>query len=966
MTIKYKIVNMCIRIREKQMMADKELKEFNVKEYMHNFEKSLNYMVAVLFAISVTAVWYFCQGMSWSDLQDALSKLYYEPKEIFYVIVAVLPTLPYYFCYTLKNDLNWTCDIKKRDMNGLLKIFVFYEVGVMSIIYLLMQKDLQFSASKLIIAAINIVLLSFYIYLVTKEYQQNMNPEKSIEYFYILVIFAAFIFLYLLIHSVANLIKGNVTQNFTVLGIMLLFAVNTGINTFFLANGKTDRKIGIISNRIKIMIPILSVSTFPVSVFYCYWNEETSWKSMLFIAAWITFYEIILSLIKCEDTRHKVFLCIITFIVFVFGVPFAICQSDSPNAALIMNWFILLGVSIYMAAIKYWGYILINMYHSKCQPMELEPEMVLMVTWFRNSILGSMLFMMILLLNEQYFFFLLGILFLSICSEWFVYHYILDDKMKPKNKGFNRRKVFEFISITLPIIFFMITTIFDLTPAAKILFAYLSQSPQESISIMTGVGCILIILVLRYITRERKRSKDEPIQTPEKFFSKILKNPLEALEDSSINIISALNSALHGTSRKKLIDILCAEFIYIVLYIVFLITTFSHTENILTGVILLFVVGVLDWFFVSKYLVDYYIGRIKMGDKIFEFRKIFIGKWKTLLDNVEVFQEKSQKQLEIGERLRPILFFMGSSYNHYDEFTKPEHYESIAQAACSLELIHKASLILDDFIDQDTLRHGEPTFYKEFEDKSYDKAEDKSEEIKKYLYKIILWGNKMLAMAYDNFIDCKDSFKCGDTVTLNNLKKLSQIIEDLDLGCYKELAKGSYEKETESEVDEMIYLETVSLIQGSMELGYSCFHEAQGESCHDDIEELGKALGYIFQWLNDLEPYSQKNRYSWHKGNKENFDSGKKSIVLWTLTHELTEEEKQNYDLTKYKDVQKLFVKKKIEDIILKDVYKKIEEINSILQKLEPGNESWCNAFRELFDKAMASKDRSDLSIKAL
>lgn len=946
------------------MMADKEMKEFNVKEYMHDFEKSLNYMVAVLFAISVTAVCYFCQGMSWSDLGDALSELYNEPKEIFYVIVAVLPTLPYYFCYTLKNDPNWTCDIKKRDMDGLLKIFVFYEVGVMSIIYLLMQRDLHFSASKLIIAAINIGLLGFYIYLVTKEYQQNMNPEKSIEYFYILVIFAAFVFLYLLIHSVANLIKGNVTQNFTVLGIMLLFAVNTGINTFFLAYCKTDSKIGIVSNRIKIMIPILSVSTFPVSVFYCYWNEETSWKSILFIAALITLYEIVLALIKCEDTRHKIFLCVILFIIFVLSVPFTIMRSGTLSADLIMKWLILLGISIYMAAIKYWGYILINMYNSQYQSLKLKPEIVIMVTWFRNSILGSMLFMMILLLNEQYFFFLLGILFLSICSEWFVYHYILDDRIKPKNKGFNRRKVFEFSSITLPIIFFMISTIFDFTPMANILFVYLSQSPQESISIMTGIGCILIILALRYITLKRKSTKDEPVQTQGQLFSKILKNPLEALEDNSINIISALNTALRGTSRKNLIEILCTEFIYVVLYIVCLITKFNHTENILTGAILLFIVGVSDWFLVSRHLIDYYIGRIKMGDKILEFRRIFKEKWKTLLESMEVFQEKSQKQFEIGERLRPILFFMGSSYNHYDEFTKPEHYESIAQAACSLELIHKASLILDDFIDQDTLRHGVPTFYKEFLDKSEDKTEDKTEDNKKYLYKIILWGNKMLALAYDNFIDCKDSFKCGDTVTLDNLKKLSQIIEDLDLGCYKELTKGSYEKETESEVNEMIYLETVSLIRGSMELGYNCFHEAQGEVCRDNIEKLGEALGYIFQWLNDLEPYSQKNKYRWHKGNIENFDSGKKSIVLWTLTHKLTDEEKQNYDLTKYKDVQKLFVKKKIEDIILRAVYKKIEEINGILKELEPGNEAWCNAFRELFDMAMVSKDRSELSIK--
>lgn len=85
---------------------------------------------------------------------------------------------------------------------------------------------------------------------------------------------------------------------------------------------------------------------------------------------------------------------------------------------------------------------------------------------------------------------------------------------------------------------------------------------------------------------------------------------------------------------------------------------------------------------------------------------------------------------------------------------------------------------------------------------------------------------------------------------------------------------------------------TVSLIKGSIELGYRCFHEECNQEELDKIEQLGEAFGYVFQYLNDLEPFSQRSLYEKHKGKKSHFDYGKKNIAMSILYTDVSDEEK--------------------------------------------------------------------------
>lgn len=167
----------------------------------------------------------------------------------------------------------------------------------------------------------------------------------------------------------------------------------------------------------------------------------------------------------------------------------------------------------------------------------------------------------------------------------------------------------------------------------------------------------------------------------------------------------------------------------------------------------------------------------------------------------------------------------------------------------------------------------------------------------------------MLAKAQINFNECRDAFECSDKAKLDNMTELSQIVINLCIGCHKELSRGSYENQDIEETKNIICMETVSLIKGSIGLGYRCFHEDQGSRERELLENLGEDFGYAFPYLNDLEPFSQRLLYEKHKGKKSNFDYGKKNIALITLYKNATNEEKDIFKNPDYDKIMQLYQK---------------------------------------------------------
>ena len=123
-----------------QMIMAIHKKEFRVNEYVHAFEKSLNYIFGAIIAIGfVSLVWYISVYPDWmKKIPQVLSDIHNDPTEVLCVITAVLTTLPYYFYYVLKDNTYWNGYNGKKDNWGLLKIFIIYEICIVSFFYLLL------------------------------------------------------------------------------------------------------------------------------------------------------------------------------------------------------------------------------------------------------------------------------------------------------------------------------------------------------------------------------------------------------------------------------------------------------------------------------------------------------------------------------------------------------------------------------------------------------------------------------------------------------------------------------------------------------------------------------------------------------------------------------------------------------------------------------------------------------------
>lgn len=912
---------------ENLIMENEKTKDIWIGDYVHAFEKSLNYLAGVLLAILVAGIAHIASTPDIS-LLEIVRNVHDNPRDLLCILTAVLSTLPYYVYYTLKENKGWNAYNGKKDHVALAKIGIMYEICIMNCFYLLYQGDPHYAGSKLVISVVNITLVGLYIYLLFRR----RKAGDRVGYFIIVIGLAILFFLGLSANSLYNLIKYANVQKYPAALVIMLFFVNSGINLFFLTKFDSTKEMGIIANRLKIMVPVISISTFTISVTYCFFHFPKEWEHMLLAALWITGYEIFISRIRSQNSSKKISLCVSYFLIFMFGLPVIIWgYAPLPNE-LALKWFTLIGISIYCAAVKYWGYILKFLFGPKVRE-EPKDKLMNVLTWFRNSMLGSMLLISGVLLPDQRLYILLGVLLIcSLLSELYLSQTVFKNTTEAKTKIYKRGRIIEFLVIIFPVIIFGVECLSggELSEAAKINV----ELPGYSELFIAVLG---IVLVFGYIVG---KWKGETTAAFPGFGSKEL---LGELLRTVSHLRNSSNEALPDKNAGSFWTVLISWGTYVILAGAYLRFVPAISDYRMEGMIVMISIVVLDWCSLSMYLINYYIGKMKEGLFIVKFQKIFERVWGECLHTLDEFKQKDAEQFKVGDRLRPILFFLGSSLGRYEELSDKD-YEVIAKTACSLELIHKASVIFDDYIDGDTMRKGVQTFHAQYEDVNV----------------LILLGNTMLAKAQINFADCKDDFKCRETITIRNMQRLAELVVDLCTGCYRELTRADYDKQTLSEIKGIICMETVSLIKGSLELGYSCFHEDQGSRDRELLEKLGESLGYAFQYLNDLEPFSQRALYEEHKGVKSNFDYGKKNIAMLILYQSLLPEEKQDFNGHSYENILRLYHKYNVEQQILEEVKKEISKIEQIMNELKAGNTAWINAFEALFNLVLKKKGWED------
>lgn len=201
--------------------------------------------------------------------------------------------------------------------------------------------------------------------------------------------------------------------------------------------------------------------------------------------------------------------------------------------------------------------------------------------------------------------------------------------------------------------------------------------------------------------------------------------------------------------------------------------------------------------------------------------------------------------LRSGRRFRPLLFLL--AYKIYHPDLDQNHY-SIAVA---IELLHKASLIHDDILDEDKFRRGKASFYHQYG-----------------LREAIIAGDLLVSMAFEQFFRFVKDPHLGQEWT--KLYRLLATGEMQDL-----LWEDNWEIEI-TKLNEMIYGKTASFLEFVMKAG--AFLATNDLEEAEKLGLFGKEIGFAFQIMNDLNNWDGLEE-ELGRLEKKDINSGKVNLV---------------------------------------------------------------------------------------
>jgi len=204
-----------------------------------------------------------------------------------------------------------------------------------------------------------------------------------------------------------------------------------------------------------------------------------------------------------------------------------------------------------------------------------------------------------------------------------------------------------------------------------------------------------------------------------------------------------------------------------------------------------------------------------------------------ILDDIKIFQQEFENALHSevrlinsitkyivrnkGKHIRPILTILSSricgepTVNSY-------------RAAAMMELLHVATLVHDDVVDEATKRRGFPSINRVWKNKV-----------------AVLMGDFLLSKALINMIGIKD---------FDALELISNTAEKLSAGEILQLEKSITKSMTEPVYYNMINQKTASLIATSCELG--AITSSKSLEDRKAMYQYGEKLGMAFQIQDDL------------------------------------------------------------------------------------------------------------------
>lgn len=178
-----------------------------------------------------------------------------------------------------------------------------------------------------------------------------------------------------------------------------------------------------------------------------------------------------------------------------------------------------------------------------------------------------------------------------------------------------------------------------------------------------------------------------------------------------------------------------------------------------------------------------------------------------------------QYAIESGRRFRPLLFLLAHKVFKRE---LPDHIYALAAA---VELLHKASLIHDDFLDGDEFRRGKASFYHTYGTRT-----------------AVITGDLLVALAFEKFAEAT-----ADPFLVREWSKLYRL---LAMGEMQDLVWEGNWGVSEAQLMEMIYGKTASFLEFVMLAG--SYLASGDEKIAAKMGQLGKEVGFAFQIMNDL------------------------------------------------------------------------------------------------------------------
>ncbi|MCD4658418.1 MAG: polyprenyl synthetase family protein [Planctomycetes bacterium] len=247
----------------------------------------------------------------------------------------------------------------------------------------------------------------------------------------------------------------------------------------------------------------------------------------------------------------------------------------------------------------------------------------------------------------------------------------------------------------------------------------------------------------------------------------------------------------------------------------------------------------------------------------FEFFQPELSKIENALQNIiekdtSVFSGLAQRAINSGgKRIRPMIFLIAQKLVR-GKIVKDSEY-----AACCFELLHCASLLHDDVIDEASSRRGKPTINAEIGDKTS-----------------ILLGDYLFLHAFLNIL--RPEFRILMPLMLETLEKMIEG-EGLELEH-----RGNFNL-SEDECSQINELKTAVLFENACK-GGAILSEATDEQINA-ATNFGRNLGCAFQLVDDVLDYIGDQK-ELGKPILNDFKEGKTTIPLVITLQHATESEK--------------------------------------------------------------------------